>query len=505
MLQRLLSVAAAATAASLMGGNPEEAVNDLRRTAVNVEGEDGSFDNFLQALRNGRLASHLGRNTTNGGDGSDDGGTSNPNSLDFFRMFRFGPNGVAGNRSSAPAATGRGNEPVNNVPNATNGQQTSEQNSEPEARTVSILIVGIRSLNQDADSQDGPDREQDMPSFIDALANMNTTINVGLQDHGANVPVGSPRTGAGLSNLARNRRASMGGLFAGRERTRRARVHNTGRPVSEIGPPSSMMPDLAESPGLQGSEEANAATDSSLPQGNITASEPVDESLNRSPLLTPSAVPPSPTTSRFRESWRNSWRPSLRDSWHSSRDNRHSLIDATPDEDTERPRRRATRRRSASEAMRFGSGSSRRNGVVEPDRPPPDGESHRSWIIYVLGGSYPENHPILTTPSLFTDNPTYEDMVLLSSLLGPAKPPVAQRQDVESSGGLFRIELVGSALVARGVVDDGDDGFRETIHVDPAQNCQICLSTYGENELARRLHDCKHLFHQECIDEVSSA
>lgn len=34
---------------------------------------------------------------------------------------------------------------------------------------------------------------------------------------------------------------------------------------------------------------------------------------------------------------------------------------------------------------------------------PSNMEGTRSWIIYVLGGSYPENHPILTTPSLFTD------------------------------------------------------------------------------------------------------
>ena len=59
----------------------------------------------------------------------------------------------------------------------------------------------------------------------------------------------------------------------------------------------------------------------------------------------------------------------------------------------------------------------------------------------MLGGSYPENHPILTTPSLFTENPTYEDMVLLSALLGPAKPPVASATDVETAGGLYQIEV----------------------------------------------------------------
>ncbi|GME39103.1 Zinc finger RING-type protein [Neofusicoccum parvum] len=145
------------------------------------------------------------------------------------------------------------------------------------------------------------------------------------------------------------------------------------------------------------------------------------------------------------------------------------------------------------------SRSARRNGVVEPDHAP--GEGPRSWIIYVLGGSYPENHPILTTPSLFTDTPTYEDMMLLSTLLGPAKPPVASESDVSSAGGVYtvreasQIEGESGSLVAAAV--EGD----ETIVITPDQRCLVCLCEYQTDDEARKLIKCGHLFHKECIDQ----
>lgn len=159
----------------------------------------------------------------------------------------------------------------------------------------------------------------------------------------------------------------------------------------------------------------------------------------------------------------------------------------------------------------FGSGSSRRNGLhLEPDEAPAPSTSgaanatevNRSWIIYVLGGSYPENHPILTTPSLFTDSPTYEDMLLLSSLLGPAKPPVAAAEDVASAPGLFRIataggEHGGGRIEAHAVHGDG----RLSVHM--GERCLVCLCDYQTGEEARRLVGCGHLFHRECIDQVS--
>lgn len=131
--------------------------------------------------------------------------------------------------------------------------------------------------------------------------------------------------------------------------------------------------------------------------------------------------------------------------------------------------------------------------MVEPDNNP--GEGSRSWIIYVLGGSYPENHPILTTPSLFTDSPTYEDMMLLSSILGPAKPPVASEEDVASAPGLFRIQGIPGALVAQ-AVEGGD-----TIALVPGARCLVCLCDFEVEEEARKLVKCEHMFHKICIDQ----
>jgi hypothetical protein len=149
---------------------------------------------------------------------------------------------------------------------------------------------------------------------------------------------------------------------------------------------------------------------------------------------------------------------------------------------------------SESDFTRYGAGAPRRRGVVEPDNNP--GEGSRSWIIYVLGGSYPENHPILTTPSLFTDSPTYEDMMLLSSILGPAKPPVASEEDVASAPGLFRIQRVDGILVAEAV-----DGA-ETISLATDARCLVCLCDFEADEEARKLVKCEHLFHKICIDQV---
>lgn len=148
---------------------------------------------------------------------------------------------------------------------------------------------------------------------------------------------------------------------------------------------------------------------------------------------------------------------------------------------------------SESDTPRYGSGAPRRRGVVEPDNNP--GEGSRSWIIYVLGGSYPENHPILTTPSLFTDSPTYEDMMLLSSILGPAKPPVASEEDVAAAPGLFRIRNDGGILIA--VAVDGD----ETVSLAADARCLVCLCDFEADEEARKLVKCEHLFHKICIDQ----
>lgn len=461
MLTRLLSVAAAATAASLMGGNPETAVNDLRNTATqHVDSDDGTFDGFLQALRSGRLATHLGQNAGANTEGRD----STTASLDFFRMFRFQSPGAqqrARDRTSRSSSS-RGRS------TARSSSAEAQENDNEEGRMIPVLIVGIRALNNDQETR--PEEGDAMPSFLDALQHFPTTINIGLSDQPVDgEDISRPRRGP--LRFGNRRRASMGGLglFSGaREGARRHGLSDRPRPRSEIGPP----------------------TASSTPPGPFAP--PTTPS---SPPL--SSVPSGSTTpsQRARSSTPISEQSSNRDSLP-SRAARTSVLDPTAEEPAV-PRMTRQRRMSESDFMRHRSGSARRNGIVEPEHPPSDREGNRSWIIYVLGGSYPENHPILSTPSLFTDHPTYEDMLLLSSLLGSAKPPVATSEDLDIAGGLYTFTEVGERPLALAV--EGE----EVLAILPTEKCLVCLSDYQVEEVARKLKSCGHLFHRECIDQVS--
>lgn len=87
-------------------------------------------------------------------------------------------------------------------------------------------------------------------------------------------------------------------------------------------------------------------------------------------------------------------------------------------------------------------------------------------------------------------------MVLLSSLLGPAKPPVASQEDVTSSGGLFRVAEYSGYLVA-----EAEDGGG-TVTIPEGDRCLICLSDYEAAEELRQLNKCEHRFHKDCIDQV---
>lgn len=168
----------------------------------------------------------------------------------------------------------------------------------------------------------------------------------------------------------------------------------------------------------------------------------------------------------------------------------------------------------------YGAGSLRRNGVVGPDSPDdnlddedtdssetdePTTRDDPTYIIYLIQGILPENHPLLSAPSLFTNNPTYEDMLYIASLLGPGKPPVASESDVASAPGLFIIEVdsdgklcaISSETEERialpPVLEDGSER---------PERCLVCLSDFEEKEEARKLIRCGHLFHKDCIDQV---
>ena len=445
VLSRLLSLAAAATAASLVGEDHQAATRD------------GTFDTFLQSLQNGSIASALRGNE--GGEGGDSpGGTPPP--LNFFRMFRFGTSNTNG-RNSREQSRGSGSGSGSG-----SGPDAQDADDDTEGRMVPIIIVGIRSINPASGT--GQD-DANIPPFLDALSSFPTPPT----SPGDNDTLLRPQNGTRFSH---RRRASMGGFnFPSNYDSQR---HHRTRPQEQ---PRPFSPSLADSP-------PGPQPPPSTPATNVALS--ADPSASTTPTATttpPSSTPPSSTP--------HSNAPSRRGSF--VRRSPGSTLEPTEEEEPQTTTRSSRQRRlSESDFTRYGAGAPRRRGVVEPDNNP--GEGSRSWIIYVLGGSYPENHPILTTPSLFTDSPTYEDMMLLSSILGPAKAPVASEGDVAAAPGLFRIVRRVAGLVAEAVEGEG------SIQLATDARCLVCLCDFEAEEEARKLVKCEHLFHRICIDQVSS-
>ncbi|THW13875.1 hypothetical protein D6D24_05789 [Aureobasidium pullulans] len=414
LISRILSVAAATTAATLLDGD-QEAIAE----AHSVSG-DGTFSNFLQSLESGRLASALRQ----GGQG---GQTSANAPLNFFRMFRFG------------SGTGRDA--------STDANASPSTQAGPDGRMVPVIIVGIRSVNQ---TNGNGAQDAAMPPFLDALSALPRSPFNGESDSIDHILDPTP-----THRFSHRRRASMGGL--------------------------------SSFPAAYDAQRHSSTPDRTRSRSIATARPPLSPTLSRvSSANSATRMPERPPSSRSNSNYSDRRESIIRTTTTTT------TLETTAEDAPLRPRPHRPRRLSESDYGHRGY-SSRRNGFVEPDNAA--GENTRSWIIYVLGGSYPENHPIITTPSLYTDSPTYEDMMLLSALLGPAKPPVASEQDVADAPGIFRIQSSGTTLLA--VATEGG----ESISLTSEQRCLVCLCDFEHDEEARRLVKCNHLFHKECIDQ----
>ncbi|KAH0548678.1 hypothetical protein GP486_007778, partial [Trichoglossum hirsutum] len=397
MLSRLLSVAAAATAASLVGGT-EQAILEAQDVAGGSG--DGSFEGFLQNLRNGRLASALrnGGYETGGGTPSTSSGDGNLAPLNFFRMFRFGHSSASNTQNSGTATpqneerSGQDDEPAQHTP-ASNGPQGSE------GRMVPVIIVGIRSMPPRIFSN----RDEGFASpFLDALSDLPFPIPRGLSREG---PGGFLRRTdrSRFAREQRSRRAAMagaGGSFTNYDSQRHQRTSGSFRQQSDSTPPSepTIPSALSESPPGPHPPPSTPA------EPGFSTFSSGESTPNRRPSTSTAGGSHQPTTSQDDRS-STSW---------------EAVPDSTSEDGNAPSSSTRSRRLSESEFIRnrtFGSGSSRRNGIIGGSGTPVDhldntqprsnssgsSEGPRSWIIYVLGGSYPENHPILTTPSLFTD------------------------------------------------------------------------------------------------------
>ncbi|PCH06819.1 hypothetical protein PENOC_021950 [Penicillium occitanis (nom. inval.)] len=439
-LSRVLQVAAAAIAAQL-SGNTAPTLPNIQ--SLGNEGFDASLESLFQSLQQATSAQDNQMGSSGGQNASQPGA---PTPLNFLRVFRFSNSDGSGGR-----AANRGTEQMDVDDGADEGN---------EGRTVTLVVVGVRSV-----PSNGPlgNPQNGGGIGLDALLGLPhlPPINGNTSQEGGNLgntasrpPTSRPNNGGvgSTDNLNSGHARPASGIFR-----------------NPLEPTSPALPTvLADSPpGPYPPPSTPAEVPTTLSSGNSTPSRRPSSASAMSPNLLRQVHEDPLQESTQSESYPPTAGSGVRQ-----------------------------RRRSDSEFARhrhFGSGSSRRHGVVEPDQPTPTGG--RTWVIYVVGTNLSENHPAFATPSLFTDNPTYEDMILLSSLLGPAKPPVATQADVSSAGGLFRLVEYAGSLVAEAL--EGE----QTINLGETERCLICLSDYEAAEEVRQLTKCKHLYHKECIDQ----
>ena len=488
-LSRVLQLAAAAIAAQLSGG-AGPALPNIQ--ALGNEGLDGSLENFIQSLQSATNAQTPPPPSGEGQSNPEHEAPSAP--VNFLRVFRF-----ANSESSlGPGPLGRGTNPSNPSGNQApqpDGMSVDEPPDAGEGRTVTLVVVGVRSVpaGNGGNIEHQPPPGPGAPG-LDALLGLPF-----LPPHA--IPRSQDTAGDPAQRMDDRARSHIhrppSFQAPGPPDYLRQRGPNASRRLSDAGPHGTHHPLFPLS-----------ALSESPPGPNPPPSTPADQGM--------SAVSSGTSTPSRRPSSASAMSPSVLPQLHEDRSLQPTV---EPGEDSVPPLNAARqRRRSDSEYARhraLGSGSVRRNGVVEPDQPPPSGG--RSWLIYVVGTNLSENHPALTTPSLFTDvcillhpsfgrdesltlclqNPTYEDMILLSSLLGPVKPPVATQADINSADGLFRLVEYGGSLVAEAVNGTG------VIQIQDGERCLICLSDYEVAEEVRELGGCKHVFHKDCIDQVS--
>lgn len=371
-LARVLQLAAAAIAAQLSGATGPVMPNIQ---ALGNDGLEGSLENFIQSLQH--ATSPQGQPSSAGGEGPSNPPTDRPTPpVNFLRVFRFA------NSDSPTGSNPLGSNPDNSETRRSplDGANADEPPEGAEGRTVTLVVVGVRSVP----SGNGAASEQGPPApggaGLDAL--------LGL-------PFLPP-------NLQRPQDA-QGDLGQGTEGLPRMQAPRSGG-LAGIPPPRA--PDFLRQAGLNPSrrmsEVGHQSANPAFPPSAISESPPGPHPPPSTPAEQGlSAVSSGTSTPSRRPSSASALSPALLPHLHE----RQSMQPpAGPSEDAVPLNAARQRRRSDSEFARhraLGSGSVRRNGVVEPDQPPPSGG--RSWLIYVVGTNLAENHPALTTPTLFTD------------------------------------------------------------------------------------------------------
>ncbi|KAI1619098.1 hypothetical protein EDD36DRAFT_50207 [Exophiala viscosa] len=448
-LSQVLQLAAAAIAAQLSG---HAAGANTTARHLGSDSFDGSIQNFVQTLQDAATAQ-----AGEGLDMSTADGDLPP--VNFMRVFQF-PN----DENGSPIASQAQSRDVDQL------DLDSITGSGENDRSVTLVLVGVRSLPHGQDNASGENGT--LGPSLDTLLSLPFLPPANVLRNGSSGALWRRSDGRARSSPRRHSMTNFS-FPAQYETQRHQRTRaNTGRSTNTTD---------TSAPAVNDAPNVSQLVSESPPGPHPPPSTPADiRSGQVSPIRRPSSASAA----------QNPALPELEED-RAPRDVDH--ISSETSFNTARQRRR-----SDSEFARrpeLGSGAARRNGVVEPDHPPVG--AGRSWLIYVVGTHVAPDHPAFTMPSLFTDNPSYEDMQMLSTLLGPVKPPVATQEDISLAGGVFRLLSHESGFRGEAVSTSDEPA----IVITPGERCLICLSDYAALEEVRQLDKCQHVYHRECIDE----
>lgn len=95
------------------------------------------------------------------------------------------------------------------------------------------------------------------------------------------------------------------------------------------------------------------------------------------------------------------------------------------------------------------------------------------WVVYVMNNQHAFQ---ALSSSVLEDNPTYEDLLLLSSMLGPVRPSTTTQAAIDEA-----IPVI-----------DWTEQLKD-------ESCLVCLDDFKLKQPVRVLK-CHHVFHRECVD-----
>lgn len=100
-------------------------------------------------------------------------------------------------------------------------------------------------------------------------------------------------------------------------------------------------------------------------------------------------------------------------------------------------------------------------------------ENNGQWVVYVLNRQHAFQ---ALSSSVLEDNPTYEDLLWLSNMLGPVRPNTTTQAAIDEA-----IPII---------------GWSDQLKDD---SCLVCLDDFKLKQPVRVLK-CLHVFHRECVD-----